>query len=126
MTRAQGMQFPSAALLLAIFLALVSSGAQAGVGERAGEAAPASKGWPAFQRTQYYSFDNQNYCWYNDGWQGPGWIGAGTSRTLEPDGAALTAGTAGAVVIGSAATAPTALAFGVPGRRITFGAQALL
>ena len=71
------MQFPSAALLLAFFLALVSSGAQAGVGERAGEVASAWKGWYVVERTQYYSLDDQNYCWYDDGWQGPGWYWCG-------------------------------------------------
>ena len=64
------------ALLLALFLPLLASGAEAGVGDRAGEANRAWKGSP-IEKVQYFSFDDQDYCWYDDGWNGPGWYWCG-------------------------------------------------
>src|SRR5277367_513867 len=65
------------ALLLALFLPLVRSGAEAGVGNRAGEAFCAWKRSPPIEKVQYFSFDDQDYCWYDDGWNGPGWYWCG-------------------------------------------------
>jgi hypothetical protein len=64
------------ALLLALFLPLAPSGAEAGVGNRAGEAIRAWKGSP-LEKVQYFSFDDEDYCWYDDGWNGPGWYWCG-------------------------------------------------
>ena len=78
MTRARGKARPSGAtLLLALFVLPLPTGAEAGVGERAGDDASAWKSWSPVERAQYYSFDNQDYCWYDDGWQGPGWYWCG-------------------------------------------------
>ena len=68
--------FRTHALLLALFLPLLASGAEAGVGDRAGEANRAWKGSP-IEKVQYFSFDDQDYCWYDDGWNGPGWYWCG-------------------------------------------------
>jgi hypothetical protein len=62
-----------AAMSLALFLPLLASGAEAGVGDRAGEAFCAWKRWPPIEKVQYFSFDDEDYCWYDDGWHGPGW-----------------------------------------------------
>ena len=66
-----------AAMSLALFLPLLASGAEAGVGDRAGEAFCAWKRWPPIEKVQYFSFDDQDYCWYDDGWHGPGWYWCG-------------------------------------------------
>jgi hypothetical protein len=66
-----------AAMLLALFLPPLMSGAEAGVGERAGEAVCAWKRWSPIARAQYYVLDDEDYCWYDDGWHGPGWYWCG-------------------------------------------------
>jgi len=66
-----------AALSLAVFLLLLASGAEAGVGDRGGEAFYAWKRWPPSEKVQYFSFDDEDYCWYDDGWNGPGWYWCG-------------------------------------------------
>jgi hypothetical protein len=76
-TRSMTHLISQAALLLALFLPLVASGAQAGVGDRAGAAVCAWKRASPIQSAQYYSFDDENYCWYDEGWQGPGWYWCG-------------------------------------------------
>jgi hypothetical protein len=69
--------FSRAALLLALSLALPAGGAKAGVGDRAGNALLSFKdGWP-IERAQYFSLGDQDYCWYDSGWQGPGWYWCG-------------------------------------------------
>ena len=54
-------------LSLALFLPLLASGAEAGVGNRAGEAFCAWKRSPPIEKVQYFSFDDEDYCWYDDG-----------------------------------------------------------
>ena len=59
--------FLSAFLVLAIFGWTSADPAQAAI-----VAAPlgaANLAAPA----QYYAFDNEDYCWYEQGWRGPGW-----------------------------------------------------
>jgi hypothetical protein len=69
--------FSRAAVLIALFLPLLSNGAEAGVGNRAGEAFSAWKQRPPIEKVQYFSFDDEDYCWYDDGWNGPGWYWCG-------------------------------------------------
>jgi len=69
--------FLRGARLSALFLSLLASGAHAGVGDRAAEAFCAGTRWSPIERNQYYAFEGDNYCWYSDGWQGPGWYWCG-------------------------------------------------
>jgi hypothetical protein len=69
--------FSTAAALFPLFLPLLASSAQAGVGERAGEAVCAWKRPTTIEKVQYFSLGDQDYCWYDDGWHGPGWYWCG-------------------------------------------------
>ena len=64
----------SAVAIVAIVFLAVANGAHAGVGDHAGGALSSLKFVSPVEKAQYYSLDdNSNYCWYNNGWQGPGW-----------------------------------------------------
>jgi hypothetical protein len=69
--------FSRAALLLALLLPLFAGGAEAGVGDRAAAAICAFERRPPIERVQYFFFDDEDYCWYDDGWNGPGWYWCG-------------------------------------------------
>jgi hypothetical protein len=64
-------------LLLAVVFPLVAGGAHAGVGDRVGEAVYWWKSSSPIEKAQYFSFDDEDYCWYDDGWHGPGWYWCG-------------------------------------------------
>ena len=73
------MMSTAAAIALAVSAAL-SGGAQAAPapclnlqGVEAGASAP-------IEKTQYY-WGGQNYCWYPNGWRGPGWYWCGYAFT---------------------------------------------
>ena len=60
--------------VVAIVFLTIANGAHAGVGDHAGGALSSLKFMSPVEKAQYYSLDdNSNYCWYNNGWQGPGW-----------------------------------------------------
>jgi hypothetical protein len=65
------------ALLVKAILVLFTNGAGAGPGNYAADGLPAMKRLSPIERTQYYSFANNDYCRYDDGWQGPGWYSYG-------------------------------------------------
>ena len=113
----------SAVVIVAIVFLAVANGAQAGVGDHAGGALSSSKFMSPVEKAQYYSLDdNSNYCWYNNGWQGPGWYlcgdawlnGFGWGGPYGWNG--WDAGT------GSGAMAPMELAFGILALRTRFSA----
>src|SRR5271157_4876822 len=59
--------------VVAIVFLTIANGAHAGVGDHAGGALSSLKFMSPVEKAQYYSLDdNSNYCWYNNGWQGPG------------------------------------------------------
>jgi hypothetical protein len=65
------------AVVAIVFLA-IANGAHAGVGDHAGGALSSLTFMSPVEKAQYYSLDdNSNYCWYNNGWQGPGWYMCG-------------------------------------------------
>ncbi len=59
--------------LLALALPFLTSAAEAGVGGGAGGVGASMRRATLVRPAQYYRFDDQNYCWYAQGWQGPGW-----------------------------------------------------
>jgi hypothetical protein len=61
------------ALLLNVILLLFTNAAVAGPGNYTGESLLTMKRLSPVERTQYYSFGNSDFCWYDDGWQGAGW-----------------------------------------------------
>jgi hypothetical protein len=63
--------------LLALPLACLASLAQAGVGGGAGDVIASVRCATPVEKAQYYVFDDENYCWYDDGWQGAGWYWCG-------------------------------------------------
>ena len=71
----------SPALRILVLVALASlpfaNGAEAGLADNAGSALSSFGRFSPAQRVQYYSFDGDNYCWYDDGWNGPGWYWCG-------------------------------------------------
>ena len=71
----------SPALRVLVLVALASlpfaNGAEAGLADNAGSALSSFGRFSPAQRVQYYSFDDANYCWYDDGWNGPGWYWCG-------------------------------------------------
>jgi hypothetical protein len=54
-----------------------SFAAQAAVGSDGEAVAEAWNRATPIKNAQYYSFDGVDYCWYDDGWQGPGWYWCG-------------------------------------------------
>jgi hypothetical protein len=67
----------SRAALLALLLLLFAVGAEAGVGDRGAGAVRAFERRPPVEKVQYFFFDDEDYCWYDDGWNGPGWYWCG-------------------------------------------------
>jgi hypothetical protein len=51
--------------------------AQAAVGDYAGSLSTSMQRSSPVEEIQYYSVNNSNYCWYDEGWQGPGWYSCG-------------------------------------------------
>ncbi len=73
-TSAMSLKSSYAVVIVAIVFLAIANGAQAGVGEYARGAPLSLKFMTPVEKAQYYSLDdNSNYCWYNNGWQGPGW-----------------------------------------------------
>jgi len=66
-----------AATLLALFSLSVVDVAEAAVSNDAGGVLALVKSTAPVENAQYYSFDGDNYCWYDSGWQGPGWYWCG-------------------------------------------------
>jgi hypothetical protein len=66
-----------AVALLALVFAPLADGAEAGVGDRAADVLLSCNGGSPIERAQYFSFDDEDYCWYDDGWNGPGWYWCG-------------------------------------------------
>ena len=66
-----------AAIIFPFALLLYSERAQAGASALAGTLIPFPQRSALIERVQYHSYDGDNYCWYDDGWQGPGWYWCG-------------------------------------------------
>ena len=62
-----------AVTLLTLVSLPLSNAATAGVGDNAGGVVDLLKRTSPVEKSQYYSFDDDDYCWYDEGWQGPGW-----------------------------------------------------
>jgi hypothetical protein len=69
------------AALLALVAAPLASVAEAGVGDNAGGVGGLMKRIAPVEQAQYFSFDDNNFCWYDGGWQGPGWYWCGDEWT---------------------------------------------
>jgi uncharacterized membrane protein YgcG len=54
-----------------------SFAAHAAIGSGGAAVAQAWNRATQIEKAQYYSFDGVDYCWYDDGWQGPGWYWCG-------------------------------------------------
>ncbi len=71
----------SPALRVLVLVALASlpfaNGAEAGLADNAGSALSSFGRFSPLQTVQYYSFDDADYCWYDDAWNGPGWYWCG-------------------------------------------------
>ena len=62
-----------AVTLLTLVSLPFSTVAIAGVGDNAGVVVDLLKRTSPVEESQYYTFDDNDYCWYDEGWQGPGW-----------------------------------------------------
>jgi hypothetical protein len=65
----------SLALSVGVALPLASS-AEAAIGDSSLGARLLSNQIAPIEKAQFF-FGGQNYCWYDDGWQGPGWYWCG-------------------------------------------------
>ena len=73
-TSAMSLKSSYAVVIVAIVFLAIANCAQAGVGDYARGAPLSLKFMSPAEKAQYYSLDDSsNYCWYNNGWQGPGW-----------------------------------------------------
>jgi hypothetical protein len=63
--------------LLTLAFPFLANPAEAGVGGGASEAGISVRRATPIKTAQYYRFDDQNYCWYAEGWQGSGWYWCG-------------------------------------------------
>ena len=59
--------------LLTLALAFLSNPVEPEVGGGAGDVRASERRATLIKTAQYYRFDDQNYCWYAEGLQGPGW-----------------------------------------------------
>lgn len=64
---------PLALALSALLTAPFAVPAAAGIGDSVGGPLAAWRTAAPVEKAQYFLFDDQNYCWYDDGWNGPGW-----------------------------------------------------
>jgi hypothetical protein len=67
----------SAVTLLPLISVIPANPARAAVGDYAGSLSTSLQRSSPVEAIQYYSVDNSNYCWYDAGWQGPGWYSCG-------------------------------------------------
>jgi hypothetical protein len=67
----------SAVALLPFISSISVNTARAAVGEHAGSLFYSLRNSSPVEAIQYYSLNNSNYCWYDAGWQGPGWYSCG-------------------------------------------------
>jgi hypothetical protein len=67
----------SAVALLPFISSISANSARAAVGEHAGSLFSSLRNSSPVEAIQYYSLNNSNYCWYDAGWQGPGWYSCG-------------------------------------------------
>lgn len=63
--------------LLTLALAFLSNPVEPEVGGGAGDVRASERRATLIKTAQYYRFDDQNYCWYAEGLQGPGWYWCG-------------------------------------------------
>ena len=63
-------------LAAAILPVIVASGAQAGVNIGAADVLTLAKDNAAIENVQFV-VSGQSYCWYDNGWRGPGWYWCG-------------------------------------------------
>jgi hypothetical protein len=63
----------AAALFAGVFSPLFAASAQAGIGFPA----EIRRLGPPIERVQYFTLGGDDYCWYSDGWNGPGWYECG-------------------------------------------------
>jgi hypothetical protein len=63
--------------LFSLFSPDLANPAQAAVGDYAGSLSTSLQRSSPVEEIQYYSLNDSNYCWYNGGWQGPGWYTCG-------------------------------------------------
>ena len=67
----------SAVALLSLIPSISANPARAAVGEHAESLFSSLRNSSPVEAIQYYSLNNSNYCWYDAGWQGPGWYSCG-------------------------------------------------
>ena len=70
-------KYSPAVVIVAIVFLAAANGARAGVGDHTGGALSSLKFMTRVEKAQYYSYGGNNYCWYDEGWQGPGWYSCG-------------------------------------------------
>ncbi len=70
-------KYSPAVVIGAIVFLAAANGACAEVGDNTGGALSSLKFMTPVQKAQYYSYGGNNYCWYDEGWQGPGWYSCG-------------------------------------------------
>ncbi len=70
-------KIPPVVLLLDVILLLFTNEAEAGPGDYAADGFSLLKRLSPVEQIQYYSYGGDNYCWYDEGWQGPGWYWCG-------------------------------------------------
>src|SRR5271169_3093106 len=66
-----------AVALLPLISSISPNPARAGVGDYSETSLSSLRHSSPIEAIQYYSLNNSNYCWYDAGWQGPGWYSCG-------------------------------------------------
>ena len=69
-------KFAFSIALLAGAVSPIANPSQAAIGEGT-IGAPLISVESVLIEQEQFVFDDQNYCWYDDGWQGPGWYWCG-------------------------------------------------
>lgn len=69
-----------AALFSGLLSPLCQAIAQAGMGFSAETATSPWRPEQLIQRVQYFTLGGSDYCWYGDGWNGPGWYECGDQQ----------------------------------------------
>jgi hypothetical protein len=67
----------SSVACFSLFSPILANSAQAAVGDHSGSLSTSLQRLSPVEEIQYYSLNNSNYCWYDDGWQGVGWYSCG-------------------------------------------------
>ena len=111
-----------ATLLVGLASSLFTAPASAGADFAAESLASSWQFSQPIQRIQYFTLNGDEYCWYGDGWKGPGWYLCGDQWNYDFGWGGAMVGTAGAEAASERA-APIASASGIRVARTSLAAR---